>query len=204
MRDVRRHALSQLVAAACTGALLLTGAVAAAAETQSPSPEATEQPDLTGDSWDQAVIAYDPDDAIIRYDRYRFVEYLGDREADEDNVIVLETDILFEPNSWELPDSASEAIDELVADVPDGAVAEVTGHTDSRAVPESFDFDNQTLSEHRADAVAEVLETERPDFDLTVEGLGDSEPAETENPDEPGTFAANRRVEIRYEDAPPS
>lgn len=204
MRDVLRHAFPQLVATACTGALLLTGAVAAAADTESPSPEATEQPDLTGDSWDQAVIAYDPDDAIMRYDRDRFVEYLGDREADEDNVIVLETDILFEPNSWELPDSASAAIDELVADVPDGAVTEVTGHTDSRPVPESFDFDNQTLSERRADAVAEVLETERPDFDITVEGLGDSEPAETEDPEEPGTFAANRRVEIRYGDVPPS
>lgn len=204
MGDIRRHVLPQLVAATCAGGLLLTGAIAAAADTESPSPEATEQPDLTGDSWDQAVIAYDPDDAIMRYDRDRFVEYLGDREADEDNVIVLETDILFEPNSWELPDSASAAIDELVADVPDGAVTEVTGHTDSRPVPESFDFDNQTLSERRADAVAEVLETERPDFDIRVEGLGDSEPAETEDPEEPGTFAANRRVEIRYGDVPPS
>lgn len=199
MRSIRRPAPLPVLGASCIGALLLTGALPADAEPESPSPEATEQPDLSGESWENAVVAYDPENAIMRYDLDRFIERLGDRESEEDNVIVLETDILFEPNSWELPDSASDEISELVADVADGATVEVTGHTDSRPVPDSFDFDNQELSEQRADAVAEVLETERSDFDLTVEGLGDSEPAETEDPEEPGTFAANRRVEIHYD-----
>lgn len=40
----------------------------------------------------------------------------------------------------------------------------------------------------------------RPDLELTVEGFGDSDPAVTEDEDDPDTFAANRRVEIRYGD----
>lgn len=200
MHDARRPWSWPVLSAGCIVAFCMTGALPADAEYASPLPEATEQPELSGESWDSAVLAHDPEHAIIRYDLDRFVEHLGDRESEEDNVIVLETDILFEANSWELPDSAADKIEELVADVPDGAAVDITGHTDSRPVDDSFDFDNQELSEKRADAVATVLETERSDFELIVEGLGDSEPAETEDPEEPGTLAANRRVEVYYED----
>lgn len=101
---------------------------------------------------------------------------------------------------WELPDSASSAIAELTDEVPEGAVVDVHGHTDSNPVPEPHDFDNQELSERRAEAVADVLEEERPDLELNVEGFGEDEPAVSEDEDDPSTFAANRRVEIRYGD----
>src|SRR5699024_7074518 len=114
-----------------------------------------------------------------------------------ETTISLATDILFPPNSWELPDTASDRIDDLVADIPDDAQVQVRGHTDS--TPTGKDFDNKELSTRRAEAVADVIAKVRSDLHLHVEGLGDSEPAETEKPDDPSTFAANRRVEIRYE-----
>lgn len=45
------------------------------------------------------------EDSITRYDLDDAVEYLGGESEDED-VIVLETDILFSPNEWELPEVA--------------------------------------------------------------------------------------------------
>lgn len=116
------------------------------------------------------------------------------------DVVVLETDLLFAAMEWELTPAANSAIVELVEEVPEGAVVGVHGHTDSNPVPEGHDFDNQEFSERRAEAVAEVLEEERPDLELEVGGFGDSDPAVTEDPDDPSTFAANRRVEIRYGD----
>ncbi|NLS11101.1 OmpA family protein [Nesterenkonia sp. MY13] len=140
------------------------------------------------------------EDSITRYDLDDAVEYLGGESEDED-VIVLETDILFSPNEWELPEVAPTRTEELVEEVPEGASVNVHGHTDSLPVDETqYDFDNQELSENRAQAVADVLSDVRPDLELTVEGFGDSEPAVTEDEDDPDTFAANRRVEIRYGD----
>ncbi|EYT49849.1 OmpA family protein [Brachybacterium muris] len=76
---------------------------------------------------------------------------------------------------------------------------QVGGHTDSRPVDRSqYDFDNQQLSEHRAQAVAAALAADRPDLTLEVEGFGDEQPAVSEDPDDPSTYAANRRVELRY------
>ena len=112
---------------------------------------------------------------------------------------MLETDILFASNAWELPAPAASKIVELAAEVPEGATVQVGGHTDSRPVDRSqYDFDNQQLSEHRAQAVADALAAERPDLTLEVEGFGDEQPAVSENPDDPSTYAANRRVELRY------
>lgn len=201
---MRRFATRSMLAATCTGALLLAGIAPASALNQpSEQQQQQQQPDdpseLDQATLDRAVFATDPQNAIIRYDLDRFIERLGDQESDEDDVIVLETDILFEPNSWELPDSASAKLKELVEDVPDGSALAITGHTDSLPVLDTHDFDNQELSEKRAQAVAEVLETERSDFDITAEGVGDAQPAELEDPDDPATFAANRRVELRYQ-----
>ncbi len=114
-------------------------------------------------------------------------------------VISLSTDLLFAPNSWDLPGSAPGRIAELVADVPDDATVQVVGHTDSRPTI-GQDFDNQELSERRAEAVAAALGAERPDLDLQVSGVGHTDPAVPEDPEDPDTYAANRRVEIRYED----
>lgn len=192
--------ISRSVIVTClAGALAFPGAVIANATDQKVEPPQPEdRPELGQENWDRAVFTPDREQAIIRFDMDRFIEELGDQEAEDDDVIVLEADILFEPNSWELPDSASAKLEELVQDVPDGSQVSVTGHTDSRPVSDAYDFDNQELSEKRAEAVAEALEDQRSDFDITAEGLGDAEPAVTEDPDVPGTYAANRRVEIRH------
>lgn len=138
-------------------------------------------------------------DSITRFDAPSSVTSLGVTDPDEEDVIVLETDILFASNAWDLPEPAASRIVELAAEVPGGATVQVGGHTDSRPVDRSrYDFDNQQLSEHRAQAVADALAAERPDLTLEVEGFGDEQPAVSENPDDPSTYAANRRVELRY------
>ncbi|QNN82795.1 OmpA family protein [Brachybacterium sp. Z12] len=140
-------------------------------------------------------------DSVTHFDPTASVTSLGSTEPAEDQVIVLETDILFVSNAWDLPSGAATRIAELAAEVPDGATIQVGGHTDSRPVDRSrYDFDNQQLSEHRAQAVADALAGARPDLTLEVEGFGDQDPAVAENPDDPSSFAANRRVELRYGD----
>lgn len=158
----------------------------AAAAPSGPPPEpegGVSQGDL-----DASIRAWDISENII--------ELGGGAEDEDDALITLQTDVLFRANSWELPSSAPAHIVELVEEIPEGATVSVVGHTDSR--PTGEDFDNQELSENRAEAVAEVLRSERSDLDLEVSGAGDSEPAATEDPDDPATFAANRRVEISY------
>ena len=109
-----------------------------------------------------------------------------------ETTISLATDILFASQSFELPTSAAPRIAELLADVPEGAAVQVHGHTDSLVGP----IPNDELSRNRAQAVADVIAAERPDLVLEVAGLADAEPVARENPDDPATYAANRRVEI--------
>lgn len=137
-------------------------------------------------------------DSITQYNAPSSITALGSAAADGE-VIVLEADILFASNAWDLPAPAASKIVELAAEVPEGATVQVGGHTDSRPVDRSqYDFDNQQLSEHRAQAVADALAAERPDLALEVEGFGDEQPAVSEDPDDASTYAANRRVELRY------
>ncbi|MCT1605882.1 OmpA family protein [Nesterenkonia massiliensis] len=172
------------LAAGLLACVLIPTAAAAAPQGPPPEPEGgISQGDL-----DASIKVWDISENIIE---------LG-QSADEDDVLVLETDLLFAAMEWELPSQAESRISSLVEDIPEGASVDVHGHTDSNPVPEGYDFDNQDLSENRAQAVAELLERERPDLDLSVEGFGDSEPAMAEDPDDPSTYAANRRVEIRY------
>ncbi|MCM3659393.1 OmpA family protein [Georgenia satyanarayanai] len=134
----------------------------------------------------QSVHQWDPSGSI------RSVESV---ETDDGvTTITLATDILFASQSDEMPSSAAPRIAELLADVPDGAAVQVNGHTDSLVGP----IPNGELSESRARAVADVVAAERPDLTIDVAGLADSEPAVRENPNEPSTYAANRRVEILY------
>ena len=164
--------------------------------------ERPEQPfEVTEEILADSVTRFDPADSITHFDPTASVTSLGSTEPAEDQVIVLETDILFVSNAWDLPAGAATRIAELAAEVPDGATIQVGGHTDSRPVDRSrYDFDNQQLSEHRAQAVADALADARPDLTLEVEGFGDQDPAVAENPDDPSSFAANRRVELRYGD----
>ncbi|GAB3842318.1 OmpA family protein [Nesterenkonia populi] len=189
-----RRSLAVLLAA---GALSI-GLVPAASADEDDLHEQPEEPDLSSSDFADAVIRYNPADSLITYDREVSIDDLGGGEPEEQNVISLETDILFSPMEWELPGNAGARIADLVEEVPDGAAVDVHGHTDSNPVPDEYDFHNDELSENRAQAVADVLEDERPDLTLNVEGFGDSQPAEAEDPEDPSTFAANRRVEIRH------
>ena len=160
-----------------------------------------QEPDggLPDSAYSDAVTEYDPSDYVTQYDPQDHIEHLGGTaESEDEDVIVLETDILFAAMEWELPGSAGSKIGELVEEIPDGAAVDVHGHTDSNPVPEGYDIDNQVLSENRAEAVAQVLEEERSDLQLSVEGFGEDQPAVEEDEEDPSTFAANRRVEIRY------
>ena len=177
--------------------LLLVPLVPVAAESQ---PEVQEKPEppaeVTTGMLADSVTQYSP--VVTQFSAEESIEPLGYAESEED-VIVLEADILFAAMEWELPDAAGSKIEELVEEVPEGAAVEVNGHTDSNPVPEGHDFDNQVLSENRAEAVAQVLEDGRPDLELSVEGFGEDQPAVEEDEEDPDTFAANRRVEIRYD-----
>lgn len=187
-------------AAAVLGSMILVGSAAPAAAAQE-SVAALPEPEGEIGDYEDFITSYDAEEFISSYDPADFIESLGSSEPEDEDedVVVLETDILFSVMEWELPNSAGSRIAELIEEVPDGAAVDVHGHTDSNPVPQSYDFDNQVLSEHRAEAVADVLEEERPDLELNVEGFGADQPAVDEDPEDPSTFAANRRVEIRYD-----
>ncbi|MFH5824030.1 OmpA family protein [Georgenia sp. AZ-5] len=150
-------------------------------------------PDPTPELLSRSVIAWDPAGSVIAWETADAVRTVEQVETDGgQTTITLATDILFTPDSAELPGTAAERIATLVAQIPDGATVQVHGHTDSvqRAV------DNKQLSTARAEAVAATVRAERPDLVLEVAGFAATRPAVAENPDDPATYAANRRVEI--------
>ena len=193
-----RRTVRPLAALVLTGGMLLSTTVPAAADEEQLPDGPPEQPQGQAAA-EEFIDAPDADDFTKRYDGADFIDELG-APSEEEDVIVLETDILFSAMEWEIPAGAGSTIAGLVEEVPEDATVQVHGHTDSNPVPEEYDFDNQVLSENRAEAAAEVLDKERPDLTLEVEGFGDTDPAVTEDPEDPSTYAANRRVEIRYGD----
>lgn len=114
---------------------------------------------------------------------------------------ILSGDVNFETDSATLTDRAKEVLDGIVegwGGSPPASVS-VVGHTDSVAE----DAYNQTLSEQRAQAVADYLTSKAPSLTVEASGKGETEPAASETgPDgqvsEEGK-AANRRVEITWE-----
>jgi outer membrane protein OmpA-like peptidoglycan-associated protein len=164
--------------------------------------EPPEQPfEITDEILDRSITVYDPARSITEYDPARSITELGDSEPAEDEVIVLEADILFASNAWDLPGGAADRIAELAADIPEGASVQVDGHTDALPVDRTkYDFDNQQLSENRAQAVADALAEERPDLTLEVTGHGDTKPAASGGAEDSASLAKNRRVELRYGD----
>lgn len=112
----------------------------------------------------------------------------------ESTTVSLGSDVLFDSSSAELSGDAQAVIEEaarsLAAHEP-GPVR-VVGHTDS---VDDDDF-NQTLSEQRAQAVADVLGTliDGAEYPLEVSGKGESEPIADNDTDE--GRALNRRVEL--------
>lgn len=191
---MHRTALRRSTAAASLAAsalLLALGAPAALAEGETEGPP--EQPfEITDEILQRSITVYDP---------ARSITELGGSEPAEDEVIVLEADILFPSNAWDLSDGAAARIVELAAEIPEAATVQVGGHTDSLPVDRSqYDFDNQQLSENRAQAVADALAAERPDLTLEVTGHGDAKPSAAGGGGDDAGNAADRRVELRYGD----
>lgn len=147
----------------------------------------------------ESITEFNVEDSITQFAVEESVTSLGSTKSEEDDVIVLEADILFSAMLWDLSAAAGNRIADLTEEIPDGASVQVHGHTDSRPMPEDHEVDNQGLSENRAQAVADALAEARPDLELEVEGFGDTQPAQTETEDDPSTYAANRRVEIRFD-----
>ncbi|MGO1664614.1 MAG: OmpA family protein [Micrococcaceae bacterium] len=190
--DMKKKALSFGGASTLGLSLLLAGPAAADESLQPPELEFEITEKVLADSITQFS------DSITQFSIEDSIESLGEAESSEEDVIVLQADILFVAMKADLPDSATSRIEKLVEEIPDGASVQVHGHTDSNPMPEDHEYDNQSLSEARAQAVADALSSVRSDLELDVEGFGDTDPAVSENPDDPSTYAANRRVEIRY------
>ncbi len=116
-----------------------------------------------------------------------------------DTIVTLNTDVLFEFGKAKLSDPAQEAVRDAVDDVPKKAKVHIDGFTDSVGST----ADNLALSKKRAREVADVIEKDRDDLDLTVKGRGEQRPVapnESGGKDNPEGREKNRRVEIRYAD----
>ncbi|MEL7975622.1 OmpA family protein [Isoptericola sp. F-RaC21] len=119
------------------------------------------------------------------------------QEKKDDTVVTLTSDLLFDFGKATLTPEAKKAVAELAGDVPQDATVRVDGYTDSIGT----DAKNLKLSKQRANAVADVLGSERPDLTLKVKGHGEADPvAENEvgGEDNPAGRALNRRVEVTY------
>ncbi|BDA64810.1 OmpA family protein [Actinomyces capricornis] len=113
----------------------------------------------------------------------------------------LSGDVNFDVDSATLTDRAKQVLDEIVSGwggTPPESVA-VVGHTDSVA----DDAHNQTLSEQRAQAVADYLTSKVPSLTVESSGKGESEPVASETKEDGSVSeegrAANRRVEITWQ-----
>ncbi|MDR1852495.1 MAG: OmpA family protein [Propionibacteriaceae bacterium] len=136
------------------------------------------------------IMDLDPTDAVVGVETSRM-------EGTEE-VVALNTDLLFAFASSELSAKAEGQIGEIAKTLPKDTAIRVEGHTDSIGSNES----NMTLSKARAKAVAIALGKARPDLKLKVKGYGETKPvAENETAsgdDNPGGRAKNRRVELRF------
>ena len=152
-------------------------------------------PEPTQEQLAQSVKVWDLAGAVRVWDLEGSVSEVEQVETkDEKTTITLSTDILFTPDSSKLPGTAAQRIAQLVKDVPKGAKIRVDGHTDSV----KSKVGNQKLSTDRAKAVATVVSAKRSDLKATVKGHADTQPVQAEDPKNPSTRAANRRVEITY------
>lgn len=100
-------------------------------------------------------------------------------------------DIAFEFDSAELTETAQKVLKDIRSDIGTNfSEVRVAGHTDDQGEP-SY---NMTLSQKRADAVAQYLQKGMPAEHFLVEGFGETQPLES-NSTESGR-KANRRVVV--------
>lgn len=188
-------ATSKILAHSSVAVLVPTLLAATMSVTDPSSPD--EFPEPTQSQLEKSVLTWDPTGGVHQWEIEGSVAELEKVETEgNQTTITLSTDILFTPDSAELPDNGEQRIGELVEDIPNDASINIDGHTDSV----QGKVDNQKLSTDRAVAVADVVADARPDLEAEVKGHADSQPARTEDPDDPSTRAANRRVEIVYEE----
>lgn len=124
------------------------------------------------------------------------VEVITETVDEGQRVIGLNTDILFGFAEAVVAEAGAAQIVEALADVPQGTPVLIGGHTDSIG----DDASNQVLSQQRAEAIAAVVRSARPDLMLTVTGYGESQPVASNTKggqDDPEGRALNRRVELR-------
>lgn len=124
------------------------------------------------------------------------VEVITETVDEGQRVIGLNTDILFGFAEAVVAEAGAARIVEALADVPQGTPVLIGGHTDSIG----DDASNQVLSQQRAEAIAAVVRSARPDLMLTVTGYGESQPVASNTKggqDDPEGRALNRRVELR-------
>lgn len=175
-------------AAAVVVGVLITGSVAVSVDDL---PEEFLHP--TPDAISESIQVWDPSDSVHEWVISNSVRALVHETTDDaETVITLTSDVLFEFGSATIPENAAAAVVKALADVPESTSIDVSGHTDSVGDPSA----NQTLSEQRAEAVAQVIRGARPDLVLTVAGYGENRPIESNN--DPGGRQLNRRVEIRF------
>lgn len=113
----------------------------------------------------------------------------------------LSNDVTFDVDSATLTPRATQVLDSIVSGWGGTPPSEVTvvGHTDSVA----DDAHNQTLSEQRAQAVADYLTSKSPGLKVTASGKGETEPAASETKEDGSVSeegkAANRRVVLTWQ-----
>lgn len=124
-----------------------------------------------------------------------------EKNEGKEKVVTLSSDVLFDFGSAALSDTAKKKIAELMKKVPKGVKIRVDGHTDNIPFKSGSKGNNQTLSQDRAQSVADVIKGSRSDLKTEVHGYGDTKPVaqnQTGGKDNPEGRAKNRRVEIRY------
>lgn len=127
---------------------------------------------------------------------------LTDAEEDEERVLTLAADVLFDYDEAELTSDADDVLDEaaeVLTEAEDETVS-IDGYTDSHG----GDSYNLELSLDRAEAVEEALDERLPDAGTTfdVDGHGSADPVapnEVDGEDNPEGREENRRVEIRID-----
>lgn len=120
------------------------------------------------------------------------------REAGDDVILSVASDVLFEFDSAELSQQSQRSLSDVAALLSKATKEQVVvaGHTDAKG---SNDY-NLALSERRAEAVAKFLTDNGVSADtLKIEGRGEAEPVaenEIDGKDNPDGRAKNRRVEF--------
>lgn len=152
-------------------------------------------PEPTAEQLAKSVVSWDPSSSVRTWSIDKAVSPVEQVQTKSgETTISLSTDILFTPDSSKLPVTAAARITSLAEKIPQGTKARIRGHTDSV----KGEVDNKKLSKDRAEAVAAALKGKRSDLSLDVKGMAATEPAVREDPKDPSSLAANRRVEIIY------